>query len=94
MELGNLLEDTREVKLEEIKVSHRVHEVQHAIPFELRSIKYFVQDLHCMVHLNTNVTIDGHTSIQVNLRRNKMGLMTCGQLSVLPGRNVPLALKK
>ena len=29
-----------------------------------------------------------------SLRRNKMGLMTCGQLSVLPGRNVLLALKK
>ena len=94
-ELGNLLEDTREVRLEEIEVSHRIHEVQHAIQSELKSIEYFAQDrLHCMVHLNMYVTIDAHTSIQVNLRRNKMGLMTCGKLSVLPGRNVPLALKK
>ena len=95
MELGNLLKDTREVRLEEIKVSHRVHEVQHTIWSEQRTIKYFAQDsLHCTVHLNTYGTIDGHTSIQVHLRRNKTGLMTCGQLLVLPGRNVPLALKK
>ena len=68
---------------------------KHAIWSELRSIKYFAQDrLYCMVHLNMYVTIDGHTSIQVNLRRNKRGLTTCGHLSVFPGRNVPLDLKK
>ena len=64
MELGNLLVDTREVRLEEIEVSQRVDEVQHAIWSELKSIEYFAQDrLHCMVCLNTYVTIDGHTSI-------------------------------
>ena len=95
MELVNLLRDTKEVKLEEIEVSHRVHEVQHTIQSELRTIEHFAQDrLHCAVHLNTYVTIDGHTSVQVNLRRNKTGLTVCGQLLVLPGRNVPLALKK
>ena len=95
MELENLLKDTREVRLEEIEVSHTVHEVQDAIQSELRTIEHFAQDrLYCTVHLTTYVTLDGLMSVQVNLRRNRTGLMICGQLSVLPGRNVPLALKK
>ena len=95
MELGNLLKDTGEVRLEEIEVSHGVHKIQHTMWSELRTVEHFAQDrLHCTVHLNTYVTIDGHTSVQVNLRRNKTGLIVCGQLLVLPGRNVPLALKK
>ena len=87
MELANLLRDKGEVKLEEIEVSHRVHEVQHTIQSELRrTIEHFAQDrLHCTVHLYTYTTIDGHTSVQVNLRRNKTGLMVCGQLSYSQG---------
>ena len=95
MEIEGLAIGTLEVKLEEIEVSSRFNEVQETIQSEIKALNYFAQDrLHCGFELNAFTTVEGHTSIWVVIKKNKTGLVATRHISVKPGSNVVVSLKK
>ena len=95
MEFEGLATGTLEVKLEEIEVSSRFNEVQETIWSEIKALNYFAQDrLHCGFELNAFTTVEGHTSVQVVIKKNMTGLVAAGHISIKPGSNVVISLKK
>ena len=58
-------------------------------------MNYFAQDrLHCGFELNAFTTVEGHTSIQVVIKKNKTGPVAAGHISIKPGSNMVVSLKK
>ena len=95
MEFEVLAIGTLEVKLEEIEVSSRVNKVQETIRSEIKALNYFVQDiLHSGFKLDVFTTVEGHASVQVVIKKNKTGLVTAGHISIKPGSNMVVSLKK
>ena len=95
MEFEGLAIGTPEVKLEGIEVSSRFNEVQETIWSEIKALNYFAQDrLYCGFKLNAFTTVEGHTSVQVVIKKNKTGLVAAGHVSIKPRSNVVISLKK